>query len=173
MPPTQRRERRDVRYPLNLPVSVKLGDVEMRAHLEVLDTADIVRDAILRQRSPLSVGSLRSQTRVRPRGVISNLLRVVSVTVARFASTVLSLMMRTGALWTVRCTGNPPPWHELGFPIVQIHALKVQRQVNRMALQARLPSTLWLCFVSVCIRNSLPQRRNSFSPLASLSGDKL
>ena len=41
MHPPQRRERRDVRYPLNLPVSVKLGDGEMRAHSENISLGGI------------------------------------------------------------------------------------------------------------------------------------
>jgi hypothetical protein len=40
--PGQRRERRDVRYPLNLPVSVKLGDGEMRAHSENISLGGIL-----------------------------------------------------------------------------------------------------------------------------------
>ena len=42
MPSPQRRERRDVRYPLNLPVSVKLGDGEMRAYSENISLGGIL-----------------------------------------------------------------------------------------------------------------------------------
>jgi c-di-GMP-binding flagellar brake protein YcgR len=42
MPPPQRRQRRDLRYPLNLPVSVKLGDGELRVHSENISLGGIL-----------------------------------------------------------------------------------------------------------------------------------